>query len=136
MTREADLAVKRFQNWLPATFSFYFAQTGAGLTIFFLYILIRNGAASNPLVALVLGLFVAIIIVGLALMTRLALSMLAPHYMITAAPAFVLYYVTVHVALASPPTALIFGCIVATALVHLVLVWVLWTRVGEELELA
>ncbi len=116
-------------------FSFYFAQTGSGLSIFFFYVLARGDVTSNIIVSVCLGIIVMVTLAAFGLMTALSVNPHGPLYMLAAGGAFVLYYITVHVALGGAPGPGLFGGTVGSALLHLVLVWVLWQHAAEDLEI-
>jgi len=116
-------------------FSFYFAQAGSGLTIFFFYVLTRGGAMDSAIVSICLGIIVMLTLVALGLMTALSVSPHGQMYMLAAAGAFVLYYVTVHIALGGAPSPGLFAGTVGSALAHLVLVWLLWHHAAQDLEI-
>jgi len=126
--------VDKVLHWISATFGFYFAQAGAGLGLFFIYVLAHRGAIPNIFVAMMLALFVVMIIAGLALMTCLGLALNGSRHLYTLAsvPAFGLLYLTVHVLLAGPPEPIVFAAIAFAALAHLLLIWVMWGHTDPE----
>ena len=123
-------------NWVAATFSFYFGQTGAGLCLMFLYVLAHGGTIGNIIIGLVLGAFVVMCIVGLGLMTCLSLDPQRERHVAASVPAFLLFYLTVHIAVSGPPGPGLLGGMVFAALAHLLVVWLLWHRAEEGLEAA
>ncbi len=126
--------VEKALHWVSATFGFYFAQAGAGLGLFFIYVLAHRGAIPNIFVGMMLALFVVMIIAGLALMTCLGLALNSSRYLyaLASVPAFGLLYLTVHVLLSGPPGAWLFGGMAFAALSHLLLVWLMWGHTDPE----
>jgi len=98
-------------------------------------VLTRGGATGDVIVSVCLGIIVMLTLVALGLMTALSVSPHGQMYMLAAAGAFLLYYVTVHIALGGAPSPGLFAGTVGSALAHLVLVWLLWHHAAQDLEI-
>ncbi len=123
-------------NWVATIFNFYLAQSGAGLSLVFLYVLVHSGALSSLIVAIILGAFVVLIIAGLGLMTCLNLDPDQAQQVLACAPAFALFYLTVHLLLGRPPDVMMFAAMVFAALAHLLMVGLFWHRAHDGLQAA
>lgn len=120
--------MRRRDRVMSALFSFYFAQCGAGLTLFFAYVMVRHQKLFAIPSALVVSALAMLIVIGLGLMTCMSIDPQRPLYMLVCVPAFGLYYLTAHVALGGPPELKLFLGIIGAALVHLLAVGLLWQR--------
>jgi hypothetical protein len=117
-------------------FSFYFAQCGTGLTLFFAFLLLHNPPMAGIMTTLTVPVLVLMILTGFGLMTCMSIDPQRPRYMLTCVPAFGLFYLSVHVALGGPPEPKLFAGMVAAALAHLLAVWLLWHRSEPAMEIA
>lgn len=128
--------MQRIQHWIAVIFSFYFAQAGCGLAVFFMFLLVRSDAMTNIFIGAVCALFCALVIFGLGLVTSLSVGPDNPHLSFAAIPSFALLYATAHYLLGHAPGPGFFIALLAVSLAHLGIMWIGWNMLGEDLAIA